>query len=164
MSYTRLAEPSVGFDNTAQTPLQRALRACRKQFFRVGVFSGVVNLLQLTTSIYMMQVFDRVLATRSLDTLLYLTIIAIVAVLALALFEAVRAQIMQRVAVWVEHRIAPEGFVRAIEATLRGLAYRMEVLRDLAVCRNYLSSPGVLSLYDVPWVPIYIAVIFALHP
>jgi ATP-binding cassette subfamily C protein/ATP-binding cassette subfamily C protein EexD len=164
MSYTRLAAPSVGFDTTAQTPLQRALRACRKQFFLVGVFSGVVNLLQLTTSVYMMQVFDRVLASRVLDTLYFLSLIAIGAILVLALLEAVRGQVMQRLATWVEHRVAPEGFVRAIESTLRGRPYRMEVLRDLAVCRGFLSSAGALSLYDIPWVPIYLGFIFMLHP
>ncbi|MFL5279564.1 MAG: type I secretion system permease/ATPase [Rhodopila sp.] len=164
MSYTRLADPSVGFDTTAQTSLQRALRACRKQFFLVGVFSGVVNLLQLTTSVYMMQVFDRVLASRSLDTLYFLSLIAIGATLVLALLEAVRGQVMQRLATWVEHRVAPEGFVRAIESTLRGRPYRMEVLRDLAVCRGFLSSAGALSLYDIPWVPIYLGFIFMLHP
>ena len=162
MSGTRLAAPN--FDAAADTPLRRALRACRKQFVLVGLFSGAVNLLQLTTSIYMMQVFDRVLATRVLDTLLYLSLIAGAAVLVLALLEAARGQIMQRVAAWIENRVAPEGFVRAIESTLRGRPYRMEALRDLAVCRGYLGSPGALSLYDVPWVPIYIAVIFLLHP
>src|SRR3954465_2014387 len=164
MSHARIAGPSAGFENATVTPLQRALRACRKQFILVGVFSGVVNLLQLTTSVYMMQVFDRVLASRILDTLYFLSLIAIVATLVLALLEAVRGQVMQRLATWVEHRVAPEGFVRAIESTLRGRPYRMEALRDLAVCRGYLGSPGALSLYDVPWVPIYIAVIFMLHP
>src|SRR3954471_24174551 len=160
MSHSRFA----GAEGSADTPLRRALAACRKQFLLVGLFSGVVNLLQLTTSIYMMQVFDRVLATRILDTLLYLSIIAVVAVMVLALLEAVRGQIMQRIATWVEHRVAPEGFVRAIESTLRGRPYRMEALRDLAVCRGFLGSPGALSLYDVPWVPIYLAFIFMLHP
>src|SRR3712207_7445109 len=95
MSGTRMAP--LGFDPSAETPLRRALRACRKQFVLVGVFSGAVNLLQLTTSVYMMQVFDRVLATRVLDTLLYLSLIAGAAVLVLALLEAARGQIMQRV-------------------------------------------------------------------
>jgi len=85
-------------------------------------------------------------------------------VLVLALLEAVRSQVMQRVGAWVENRVAPEGFVRAFESTLRGRPYRMEALRDLAVCRGFLGSPSALSLYDVPWVPIYIAVIFLLHP
>jgi ATP-binding cassette, subfamily C, type I secretion system permease/ATPase len=144
--------------------MHKALRVCRKQFILVGLFSGVVNLLQLTTSIYMMQIFDRVLASRILDTLLYLSLIAGAAVLVLALLEAVRSQVMQRLATWIEHQVAPESFVRAIESTLRGRPYRMEALRDLAVCRSYLSSPSALSLYDVPWVPIYLAVIFALRP
>src|SRR4051812_6516430 len=165
MSSAYLAPPSgLRLETVTQTPLQRALGACRKQFILVGVFSGVVNLLQLTTSIYMMQVFDRVLASRILDTLYFLSLIAIAATLVLALLEAVRGQMMQRLAVWVEHRVAPEGFVRAIESTLRGRPYRMEALRDLAVCRSFLGSPGALSLYDVPWVPIYLAFIFMLHP
>src|SRR4051812_38736368 len=164
MSSAYLAPPSgLRLETVTQTPLQRALGACRKQFILVGVFSGVVNLLQLTTSIYMMQVFDRVLASRILDTLYFLSLIAIAATLVLALLEAVRGQMMQRLAVWVEHRVAPEGFVRAIESTLRGRPYRMEALRDLAVCRGFLGSPGALSLYDVPWVPIYLAFIFMLH-
>jgi PrtD family type I secretion system ABC transporter len=164
MSSSRLAGSSFGFDTATVTPLQRALRACRKQFILVGVFSGVVNLLQLTTSIYMMQVFDRVLASRILDTLYYLSLIAIVATLVLALLEAVRGQVMQRLAAWVEQRVAPEGFVRALESALRGRPYRMEALRDLAVCRGFLGSAGALSLYDVPWVPIYLGFIFMLHP
>src|SRR3712207_5282233 len=156
--------PGLRLETVTRTPLQRALGACRNQFVLVGLFSGVVNLLQLTTSIYMMQVFDRVLATRILDTLIYLTLIALGAIMVLALLETTRSQIMQRVAAWIEHCIAPEGFVRAIESTLRGRPYRMEALRDLAVCRNFLGSPGALSLYDVPWVPVYIGVIFMLHP
>ena len=162
MSLTRMTPG--GAEMAADTPLRRALKACRSQFILVGVFSGVVNLLQLTTSVYMMQVFDRVLATRVLDTLLYLSIIAIVAVAVLSVLEAVRGKIMQRIGTWIEHRVAPEGFVRALESTLRGRPYRMEALRDLAVCRGYLGSPGALSLYDIPWVPIYIGVIFMLHP
>ena len=146
------------------TPLARAIASCRSQFWLVGAFSGVANLLQLTVSIYMMQVFDRVLATRNLDTLLYLTLIAIFAIAILAILEAVRGTIMQRVASWVENKVAPEGFARALESQLRGRPYRMEALRDLAVCRGYLGSPGSLALYDVPWVPIYLAVIFMLHP
>ena len=147
-----------------RTPLAVALARCRVPLVLVGVFSGVVNLLQLTTSLYMMQVFDRVLTTRSLDTLAYLSLIALFAVLVLALLEAVRGQVMQRIGAWVEHRVAPAGFVRAIEGTLRGQGYRMEALRDLAICRGFLASPTALALFDVPWVPIYIAVIFLLHP
>jgi ATP-binding cassette, subfamily C, type I secretion system permease/ATPase len=112
----------------------------------------------------MMQIFDRVLASRILDTLYFLSLIAIIATLVLALLEAVRGQVMQRLAAWVEQRVAPESFVRAIESTLRDRPYRMEALRDLAICRSFLGSAGAMSLYDVPWVPIYLSVIFMLHP
>src|SRR5919199_2740761 len=156
--------PGFGLEIVTRTPLQRALGACRKQLLVVGLFSGVVNLLQLTTSVYMMQVFDRVLASRILDTLYYLSLIAVVATLVLALLEAVRGQLMQRMAAWVEQRGAPESFVRAIESTLRGRPYRMEALRDLAVCPGYLGSPWGLSLFEGPWVPIYLGFIFLLHP
>lgn len=140
------------------------MSACRSQFVAVGLFSGVVNVLQLTVSLYMMQVFDRVLATRNLDTLLYLTLIAFAALGLLALLEGARSRIMQRIGSWVEERVAPEGFSRAIESQLRGRPYRMEALRDLGVCRGFIASPGALSLYDVPWVPAYLVVIFLLHP
>jgi PrtD family type I secretion system ABC transporter len=158
------AAAAAGFDRVPDTLLAQALKACRRQFWAVGLFSGVVNLLQLTVSIYMMQVFDRVLSTRSTDTLIFLTLIAVAAIGLLALLEATRGKVMQRVAAWVEHRVAPEGFTRAIESQLRGRPYRMEALRDLAICRAYLGSPGALALYDVPWVPVYLAVIFMLHP
>lgn len=154
----------TGPDVSADNPLSRSIAACRREFTAVGLFSGVVNLLQLTVSIYMMQVFDRVLATRSVDTLLFLTLIALGAILLLAVLEAVRSQVMQRIASWVEARVAPEGFERALEAQLRGRPYRMEALRDLASYRSWVSSPGALAVYDVPWVPIYLAAIFLLHP
>jgi ATP-binding cassette subfamily C protein/ATP-binding cassette subfamily C protein EexD len=144
--------------------LQQALRACRSQFVVVGVFSLFVNLLMLTTSIYMMQVFDRVLATRSTDTLLFLTLIAIGATLLMALLEFARGQLLSRCAAWIEQTVAPEAFSRAIEAQLRNRPYRMEAMRDLAVCRGFVQSPGMTALYDVPWVPIYLGVIFILHP
>jgi ATP-binding cassette subfamily C protein/ATP-binding cassette subfamily C protein EexD len=153
-----------GMDAQPLNLLQQAVRACRAQFAVVGVFSMFVNLLMLTTSIYMMQVFDRVLATRSTDTLLFLTLIAIGATLLMALLEFARGQVLARCAAWIEQTVAPEAFSRAIEAQLRNRPYRMEAMRDLAVCRGFLQSPGMTALYDVPWVPIYLGFIFLLHP
>jgi len=103
-----------------------ALQKCHGQLAVVGLFSGIVNLLQLSTSIYMMQVFYRVLSTRVLDTLLYLSLMVTAAILVLTLLDAVRGHIMQRLAAWVEHRVAPEGFVRAIEVVgLVATAFRL---------------------------------------
>lgn len=152
------------FGIPTESVLTRAVAACRSQFATVGLFSMVVNLLQLTTSIYMMQVYDRVLATRNTDTLLFLTLITFGALALLGLLEGTRGMIMQRAAAWIEQSAAPESFARAIESQLRGRPYRMEALRDLAVCRGFVASPAMLSIYDVPWVPIYLGVIFFLHP
>ena len=130
---------------TASSPLACALASCSGQLLAVGVFSGVVNILQLTVSIYMTQVFDRVLSTRNLNTLLYLTLIAIAALGLLALLEAARLRIVQRIGAWMEETVAPEGLARAVESQLRGRPYRMEALRELAVCRSYVASPGAAS-------------------
>ena len=154
----RAAEPAP------ENALARAVGACRSQFVTVGAFSLVVNLLMLTTSIYMMQVFDRVLATRSTDTLLYLTLIALGAILAMALLEVARTQILSRSAAWIEQSVAPEAVARAVEAQLRNRPYRTEALRDLAACRGFVASPGMTALYDVPWVPVYLAFVFLVHP
>ncbi|MGG5822259.1 type I secretion system permease/ATPase [Falsiroseomonas sp. HW251] len=151
-------------DRPADTVLSKAVAACRTQLVAVAIFSGVVNVLQLTISLYMMQVFDRVLSTRSMDTLYYLTAIAVFALLVMAVLDGLRGQVMQRLAAWIEGKAAPEAFIRAIESQLRNRPYRMEALRDLAVCRSWLGSPASLAVFDVPWVPIYLAVIFMLHP
>jgi ATP-binding cassette subfamily C protein/ATP-binding cassette subfamily C protein EexD len=151
-------------ERPGETVLSKAVGACRRQIAGVAVFSGMVNMLQLTVSLYMMQVFDRVLSTRSLDTLYYLTLIAMFALLVMAVLDGLRGQVMQRIAGWVEGKAAPEAFIRAIESQLRNRPYRMEALRDLSVCRGWLGSPAALTLFDVPWVPIFLAVIFLLHP
>jgi len=153
-----------GDASPAATPLARAVGACRQQFVAVGAFSGIVNILQLTVSVYMMTVFDRVFATRNLDTLLYLTLIAVAALALLAILEGARSRVMQRIGAWIEEKVAPEGFARAVESQLRGRPYRTEALRDLGTCRGYLASPGALAVYDVPWVPVFLFVIFLLHP
>lgn len=158
------AMAGFGGADPQKTVLARAVEACRRQFLAVGIFSLIVNVLQLTVSIYMMQVFDRVLATRSVDTLLFLTLIATACLLLLALLESARSQILQRCSAWIEGSVAPETFSRVIEAQLRNRPYRMEAMRDLATCRGFVSSPGMTALYDVPWVPVYLAVIFVLHP
>ena len=120
----------------------------------------MVNLLQLSASLYTMQIFDRVITTHNVNTLIYLSLIAGTAILLLAILEFTRNQIMQRLSTWVELKVAPEGFARAIENVLCGHSYRMEALRDLATCRGYVGSSAALALYDVPWVPVFLGVIF----
>lgn len=128
------------------------------------VFSPVVNILVLTSSLYMMQVFDRVLTSQSQATLFYLTLIAVGALALMSAIEMVRTRIMTRVGTWIEARLTAEGLQRAVEATLTGHPYRTELLRDLAGLRTFFSTPSTLTLLDVPWIPVYLVVVYAMHP
>ncbi len=140
------------------------MRKVRRQFACVGFFSLIVNLLTLTTSLYMLQLFDRVLASQSIDTLVYLTLIAVLALMFQSVLEAVRGLVLGRTGGWIERIVGPETLERGLEGRLRGAAGAMDGLRDLGVCRSFLGSPAMMSLYDLPWVPIYMAVAFLFHP
>jgi ATP-binding cassette subfamily C protein/ATP-binding cassette subfamily C protein EexD len=144
--------------------LTQALARCRAPFVAIAAFSAGVNILMLTAPLYMMQVYDRVLASRSFDTLMFLTILAVGAMAVLALLEAVRSRILTRANTFLEEALAPGIFERVIGATLQGRMYRADALRDLATVRGFLGGPGVTSLFDVPWIPIYVLVIFLIHP
>ncbi|MCP5155358.1 MAG: type I secretion system permease/ATPase [Ectothiorhodospiraceae bacterium] len=149
----------------APAALRDALRACRLAFVMVGVFSLAISLLMLVVPIYMMQVFDRVLATRNLDTLMALTVIAGFAVLVLGVLEAIRAMIMSRVGTWLDRALAPDVLGNVGLLAARGVAViGAQGLRDLASVRNYLSGPAVFALFDAPFVPVFLAVVFFVHP
>ena len=144
--------------------LAEALARCRPPFFAIAAFSAGINILMLTAPLYMMQVYDRVLASRSFDTLMFLTILAVAAMALLALLEALRSRILTRANTFLEEALAPGVFERAVAATLLGRTYRADALRDLATVRSFLGGPGVTALFDVPWIPIYVLVIFLIHP
>jgi PrtD family type I secretion system ABC transporter len=140
------------------------LIAARRPLLFAALFSTFINVLVLTTSLYMWQVYDRVLASRSFDTLCYLTLIALVALLALGLLEVARSHLLVNASAWLEQRLGPATFARALDNGLRGAAYRTEALRDLREVRNFLGSPSILVLFDAPWAPLFMAVIYVLHP
>jgi PrtD family type I secretion system ABC transporter len=146
------------------TNLHTALSRCRSGFVAVGTFSMVINLLVLTTSVYMLQVYDRVLPGRSVDTLIYLTVIAGGALAAMGLLDLLRSRLLVRLGIWLDRALSPAVFGRGLDNTLRGVPYRTEALRDLANLRSYLGGAGVMALFDAPWMPIYLAFIFILHP
>lgn len=148
----------------APTVVQRALQRTRRSLIGVGVFSMFVNLLTLSTSLYMMQLYDRVLTSRSYDTLIYLSLIVALALAFQGLLDAARGMVLGRASAWVERVVGPEAFERGLEAQLRGSRYSMESLRDLSTYRSFLGSPAMMSIYDIPWVPLYLALCFLFHP
>jgi ATP-binding cassette, subfamily C, type I secretion system permease/ATPase len=146
------------------TKLTDVLISCRDGLIAVGAFSMGINILVLTVSIYMLQVYDRVLPARSVETLIYLTIIATGALCAMGALELLRSRILVRLGIWIDRSLSPTLFGRGLENTLRGLPYRTEALRDLTTLRSYLGGAGIMALFDAPWLPIFLAFIFLLHP
>ena len=160
--------PSIaGSDDPAmsKSPLVAA-RARLKGGVRAAVlFSMVINLLMLAAPIYSLQVFDRVLASQSTDTLLFLTIIIVFALAALAGLEIARTRILGEMGKWLERRLSPLLLERLIDASAtRGESVGVQGLRDLKQVRDFLSGQAVKSLLDAPWTPIFVIVMFMLHP
>jgi ATP-binding cassette subfamily C protein/ATP-binding cassette subfamily C protein EexD len=147
-----------------RTHLDVAIGRCRAGFVSVAGISFVINLLILTTSIYMLQVYDRVLTGRSLATLGYLTLIALAALLAMALLEVLRSRILVRLGTWLDRVLSPMVFARGVENAVRGADYRGEAVRDLSTVCKFLAGGGMLALLDAPWMPIYLGFVLLLHP
>jgi PrtD family type I secretion system ABC transporter len=155
---------SGGSTDVAPQTLRIAISRCRRAFAFAAAFSFISNLLFLTTSIYMLQVYDRVLTTRSLDTLILLTLIALFALMALGFLDMARSHLLVSITTYIEEKAAPAAFERSLRNSLEGLRYRSELLRDIREVRSFLTGPGMLAIFDLPWAPLFLAAIFLLHP
>jgi PrtD family type I secretion system ABC transporter len=141
-----------------------ALRACRAAFVAVGVTSAAVNILMLTSPIYMMQVFDRVMSSHSIDTLVYLTLITLAAMAVMSSLDVVRGRLITRIGAFLDHRLGPETFERVLHATVQGQGIGVQPLRDLGQLRALLGSTAIFPLFDAPWLPLYLGIVFLVHP
>src|SRR5690348_10901019 len=149
-----------------ETDLKRAIRACRSAGLFLVAFSFGINLLSLASPLYMMQLYDRVVSSRSVDTLIMLTVAFTGAVAALAALDAFRGQVIARLGVWLDDRVGPSVILAGLRATLAsgGAIPAGEAMRDLATLRNFLSGPSTTPLMDAPWAPLFLALLFILHP
>ena len=142
-----------------------ALRRSRGLFIGVGLFSGVINVLALTGAIYMLQVYDRVLASRSVPTLVALSILMVALFSASGVLDLLRTRIMARIGLRVDEALRERVFDCLQKGSLRGRdGDGMQPVRDLDRVRSFLSGIGPTALFDLPWIPVYIAMIFLLHP
>jgi PrtD family type I secretion system ABC transporter len=114
--------------------------------------------------LYTMQIYDRVLVGGSRETLLYLVLVTVAALAAAAVLDVLRSEVAVRIGGWFERQLAPETFVRAVEARLHGRAYAGEALGDLARLRAFAAGPTPFTLCDALWTPVYVAIVFLLHP
>lgn len=140
------------------------LQVCRGYFATAAIFSLAINLLYLAGPLYMLQVYDRVISSASQITLLMLTMALLVGYAALAGLDAVRARVLTRASVRLDHQMAPRVMTAVIDRTARGGSTRSQLLRDFDTFRQFITGAGVHAVFDLPWAPIYILVIFALHP
>jgi ATP-binding cassette subfamily C protein/ATP-binding cassette subfamily C protein EexD len=144
--------------------LTNAIAACRQAILAVGTASLFINVLMLTVPLYMLQIYDRVLTSRSEETLLFLTLATLTALAVFGVLDMLRGRIMIRASTWIERRIGPEALERSVESQLLQRTYAVQAMRDLAQVRQFLANPAIFSLFDAPWVPVYLAVIYLLHP
>jgi PrtD family type I secretion system ABC transporter len=146
------------------TPLGDAFKKCRFVLLAVAVVSLFVNVLMLTVPLYMLQIYGRVLVSRSIETLIYLSVAAIGALLVVAALDFTRSRILAHMSAWLENRLGPEVLPPAISQQLQSQTYGVQALRDVSQVRQFVASPGIFALFDAPWVPVYLFVIYLLHP
>ncbi|WP_026186975.1 type I secretion system permease/ATPase [Ensifer sp. BR816] len=146
--------------------LASALRSCKGALGGVAVFSGVSNILMLNGAIYMLQIYDRVLPSRSVPTLIGLSILAAILFLGQALIDLVRGRVMTRIGATLDEAVS--GRVFTAMARLPLLAGHqgegLQPQRDLDSIRTFLASPGPSALFELPWLPFYLAIIWSFHP
>ena len=141
-------------------PLAEALRSCRPHFVAAAGFSLLINLLFLAPSLYMLQVYDRVVSTGGKTTLLFITLALAVALVTLAALDAIRSRLMVRASVRLENQLAPLILNRMMSV---GGGANGQGMRDLDTVRQTIASPVANALFDAPFAPIFIIVGFLLH-
>ena len=132
----------------------------------VALFSGVINVLALAGSFYMLQVYDRVLPSQSVPTLIGLSVLMIGLYAVNGLLEFIRTRIMSRVGMRIDKSLSPRVFsaVQVLPLRARGGGDGMQPLRDLDQIRNFMSGLGLSALFDLPWMPVYLCFVYVLHP
>jgi ATP-binding cassette, subfamily C, bacterial len=148
----------------ALEPLAKALAACRKAFVAVGVFSLIMSALLLTLPLYMTQVYDRVLGSGSISTLLMLTIIAVSALALSSFLELLRQIMLSRIGAKLEADLGGPLLNASITNTARGEANDVQPLRDLGTLRGFFSGQAVTTFFDLPLAPLFILIVFIIHP
>jgi ATP-binding cassette, subfamily C, bacterial PrsD len=159
-------DPHNRAPQAADDPVARGFRESARRMIGIAVFSGVINLLMLSGSLYMLQVYDRVIPSRNIATLAGLSLIVLLAYLMQGYFDALRSRMLCRVATLFD-----VGLQDAIHTALATLPLRgakplamQQPLRDLDQVRAFMSSMGPTAFLDMPWIPIFLIALFLFHP
>ncbi|SCB38992.1 type I secretion system permease/ATPase [Rhizobium hainanense] len=143
-----------------------AVRQTRKAFWSVAALSAVTNVLMLTGPLFMMQVYDRVLASRSIPTLVALSLLAIGLYIFLGTLEVIRSRILTQIGQKIEEQLGTPTFDAVMMLPLRMSKKEAisQPVRDLEQVRQFMSGPGPIAICDLPWLPLYLAILFLFHP
>lgn len=145
--------------------IQQALSGFRRTFYTVGAFSAITNLLMLVPSLYMLQVYDRVLGSRNEITLLMLTIGMLGAYVLMSVLELLRSFVLVRVGAKFDMTLNKRVYSAAFEENLRRSGGNAgQSLNDLTSIRQFLTGNALFAFFDAPWFPVYLLVIFAFEP
>ena len=143
-----------------QDELKAALRKLRGAFITVAIFSGFLNVLMLAPSLYMLQVYDRVLTSRNETTLVFLTLLLVGALIFMGALEAIRTWVLVRVGARLDGELNARVFNATFERSLmQSGSNATQPIHDLNTLRQTLTGPALLTLFDAPWMPIYLLVI-----
>ncbi|WP_437610132.1 type I secretion system permease/ATPase [Erwinia sp. V71] len=149
----------------ARGELARALLSYKRSFIHIGVFSGVINLLMLAPALYMLQVYDRVLTSGNAMTLLMLTLMVLMMFAFMGALEWVRSLVVLRLSTGFDRTLAPRIFDAAFSANLKtGKLNAAQPLEDLQQLRQFATGQSLFALFDAPWFPVYLLVMFLFHP
>jgi ATP-binding cassette, subfamily C, bacterial exporter for protease/lipase len=148
-----------------QSEIAQILISFKGAFRTVGVFSAIINILMLVPVLYMLQVYDRVLASRNETTLLMLTIMVLGAYLVMSALEFIRSFVLIRVGAQLDMKMNKRVYTAAFEQNLKQAGGNAgQALQDLTNIRQFLTGNGIFAFFDAPWFPIYLAVIYLFDP
>ena len=152
--------------SSAARKIPDAFRGCKFSLAGVALFSAVINILTLTGSIYMLQVYDRVIPSRSMETLLGLTILLVGLYFVFGLLDVIRGRILARIGLQIDANLRQAAFAASarLPIDLGRQSTMIKPVRDLDAVRSFFSGLGPTALFDFPWIPFYLALIFYLHP
>ena len=152
-------------NSSVPSPVAEALTRCKTAFLIVGLISFVINLLMLTGPLFMLQIYDRVLTSGSVPTLVVLSGLVGGLYIFFGLLEGLRLRCLTRIAAWVDERLTANSLEANVSLSLRfgDQVQSRDAVRDLDSVRQFLSSPGPSAMFDLPWMPVYLGIIFLFH-
>ena len=150
----------------ASSELAAALHSCRRAFLAIALFSGMSNILMLTGALFMLEIYDRVLPSRSVPTLVALLILAAGLYVAQGIIDMIRSRILVRIGHSLDEAMSMRVYDAIVRLPLKigGKGDGSQPIRDLDTVRGFLSGSGPAAFFDLPWMPVYLAICFLFHP